>query len=102
TRDETARFSGILRDGRVQLFDFELGPKSIITAPAYPRRIEPGWWEVRGLAWSGAGRIARVEVSVDAGAAWHTAALDEPVLPSAHTRFRFPWQWNGKATVLLS
>jgi sulfane dehydrogenase subunit SoxC len=101
-RDETARFSGILRDGRVRMFDFELGPKSIITAPAYPRRIDAGWWEIRGLAWSGAGRIARVEVSVDGGAAWHAAALDEPVLPKAHTRFRFPWRWHGAAAVLLS
>jgi sulfane dehydrogenase subunit SoxC len=102
TRDETARFSGILPDGRVQLFSFELGPKSIITSPAYPRTIEAGWWEIRGLAWSGAGRIARVEISVDGGAAWHPAELDGPVLSRAHTRFRSRWRWDGRPAVLLS
>ena len=102
TRDETARYSTILRDGRVRLFDFELGPKSIITSPAYPRTVDVGWWEIRGLAWSGAGRIARVEISVDAGATWQDARLDAPVLPRAHTRFRYPWRWDGGATALCS
>jgi sulfane dehydrogenase subunit SoxC len=102
TRDETARFSTILRDGRVRLFDFELGPKSIITTPAYPRTLEPGWWEIRGLAWSGAGRIAHVEVSVDGGVTWRAAELDGPVLPRAHTRFREGWRWDGSDAVLLS
>jgi sulfane dehydrogenase subunit SoxC len=101
TRDETARFSAILRDGRVQLFDFELGPKSIITSPAYPRTIEPGWWEIRGLAWSGAGRVAHVDVSVDGGASWQRAELGA-ALPKAHTRFRHRWRWDGSAAVLLS
>jgi sulfane dehydrogenase subunit SoxC len=57
---------------------------------------------VRGLAWSGRGRITRVEVSADGGKTWHTATLDEPVLPKCHTRFRYPWQWDGKAAMLMS
>ena len=102
TRDETARFSKILRDGHVQVYDCELGPKSIITSPAYPSVIAPGWWEIRGLAWSGAGRVARVDVSVDGGASWQRAELDAPVLPKAHTRFRLPWRWTGQPALLQS
>jgi sulfane dehydrogenase subunit SoxC len=102
TREETARYSDILRDGRVRVFNFEMGPKSIITSPAFPRTLEAGWWEIRGLAWSGAGRVARVDVSTDGGATWQAAELGEPVLPKAHTRFRLPWQWSGAPAVLLS
>ena len=55
-----------------------------------------------GLAWSGRGRIQRVEVSTDGGTSWHLAALQEPVLPICHTRFRFPWWWDGEPAVLQS
>jgi hypothetical protein len=48
------------------------------------------------FAWSGRGKIARVEISTDGGTSWSLAALQEPVLPICQTRFRFPWIWNGK------
>jgi len=101
-REETVRYSNILPDGRVRVFESELGVKSIITFPAFPRQIAPGWWEIRGLAWSGRGRIARVEVSTDGGTRWSTAELDDPVLPKAHTRFRARWRWTGGTAVLVS
>jgi sulfane dehydrogenase subunit SoxC len=62
----------------------------------------PGFYEVTGLAWTGRGRIARVEVSADGGKNWKLAALQEPVLPICTTRFRFPWFWNGQPVVLQS
>jgi sulfane dehydrogenase subunit SoxC len=102
TREETARYSDIERDGRVRVFAFEMGPKSIITAPAFPRTLRAGWWEIRGLAWSGAGRVAQVDLSTDGGATWQAAELGEPVLPKAHTRFRLPWRWTGAPAILLS
>ena len=61
-----------------------------------------GPWEIRGIAWSGRGKITRVEVSADGGQTWSDAELDEPVLPIAHTRFRAPWNWSGTETVLQS
>jgi sulfane dehydrogenase subunit SoxC len=61
-----------------------------------------GPWEIRGLAWSGRGRIARVEVSTDGGKSWNEAALDDPVLPQSHTRFRYPWIWDGQEAILTS
>ena len=50
----------------------------------------------RGLAWSGRGRISRVDVSADGGKTWRAATLDEPVLPKCHTRFRLPWQMGRR------
>jgi sulfane dehydrogenase subunit SoxC len=63
---------------------------------------QKGWWEISGLAWSGRGRIAAVDVSMDGGRRWARADLDDPVLPKCHTRFRFLWNWKGGEAVLMS
>jgi sulfane dehydrogenase subunit SoxC len=76
--------------------------RSIITFPAYPVVLEKGWVEIRGLAWSGRGRIRAVDVSTDGGRAWQPAALDALVLPKAQTRFRYLWKWDGKEAEILS
>ncbi|MDP2320739.1 MAG: sulfite dehydrogenase [Acidobacteriota bacterium] len=103
TREETSKYTDPLPDGTARIFSLDMDAKSLITEPAFPDRLTgPGWWEVRGLAWSGRGKIARVEVSVDAGKTWQPATLDEPVLPKCHTRFRFPFEWKGGETTLLS
>ena len=41
-------------------------------------------------------------VSADGGKSWAQAALQEPVLPKAFTRFRMPWRWDGGPAVLQS
>jgi sulfane dehydrogenase subunit SoxC len=85
------------------MFSLVMDAKSLITSPAYPDRLSgAGWREIRGLAWSGRGRITRVEVSDDGGRTWQDATLDEPVLPKCHTRFRWPWRWNGSEAALVS
>ena len=61
-----------------------------------------GWVEINGIAWSGYGRIQRVDVSTDAGKTWAPARLQEPVLPKAHTRFRHLWNWTGSEAVIMS
>ena len=102
-KDETSRYTDPLPDGTARQFSFVMDAKSIITHPAYPDRIAaPGWTEIRGLAWSGRGRIERVDVSTDGGRTWTAAELQEPVLSRAHTRFRLPWKWDGRAAVLAS
>ena len=55
-----------------------------------------------GIAWSGRGTITKVEVTTDAGGTWNEALLQMPVLPRAHTRFRWSWTWNGDEAVLQS
>jgi sulfane dehydrogenase subunit SoxC len=103
TREETSKYTDPLPDGTARMFSLVMDAKSLITEPSHPDKLEGhGWREVRGLAWSGRGRITRVEVSTDGGKTWQNATLDEPVLPKCHTRFRLPWQWNGGDAVLMS
>jgi sulfane dehydrogenase subunit SoxC len=102
TREETSKYTEILKDGTVRQFSFVMDARSIITYPSYPKTLEPGWIELRGIAWSGRGRIARVEVSLDEGRSWQAADLQEPVLPKAHTRFRYLWRWTGGEATVLS
>ena len=103
TRYETAQYTFSEPDGKSAQFAFVLEAKSAIIRPSGGMTIpEPGFWEVTGLAWSGRGRITRVEVSADGGQTWGEAELQEPVLPICHTRFRFPWVWDGSEAVLQS
>jgi sulfane dehydrogenase subunit SoxC len=103
TREETSKYTDPLPDGTARIFSFDMDPKSTITYPTYPVRLrDPGWYEISGLAWSGRGRIQRVDVSADGGQRWERAALDEPVLPKCHTRFRLAWRWTGKPALLMS
>ena len=103
TREETSKYSWIMPDGSVRQFNFLMEAKSVITFPSGGHTLEgPGFYEILGLAWSGSGRIAKVEVSVDGGASWLAAALQEPVLPKCLTRFRVPWRWDGAPAMLTS
>ena len=103
TREETSKYTDPLPDGTSRQFSLVMDAKSIITEPAFPDRLtSPGWWEIRGIAWTGRGKITRVDVSADGGKTWRAATLDEPVLPKCHTRFRLPWQWTGSEAVLMS
>jgi len=71
-----------------------------------PRREQklpaPGLYELAGLAWSGRGRIDAVEITTDGGHTWVNAALQEPRLPIALTRFRLPWRFEGRDTRIAS
>jgi sulfane dehydrogenase subunit SoxC len=101
TREETSKYTYPVKD-RIQQFSFEMDARSIITYPAFPQQVEKGWIEIRGIAWSGWGRITKVEISTDAGRSWQEARLQQPVLDKAHTGFRYLWQWNGETTEILS
>lgn len=103
TKDETSKYSDLRHDGIAELFTFPMGVKSLITSPSPGLSLgAAGVYQVSGIAWSGGGRIRRVEVSADGGRSWADAALDEHVLPKCLTRFRSPWRWNGGPAVLMS
>ncbi|HCE02240.1 MAG TPA: sulfite dehydrogenase [Acidobacteria bacterium] len=103
TREETSKYTDPLGDGNtVRQFSFVMDARSIITDPAFPLVIEPGWHEIRGLAWSGRGRITAVDVSADGGTTWQAATLQGPVLPKAHVRFRHRWEWSGSPAEIMS
>jgi len=103
TREETSKYTDLLPSGKAVQFSFEMDAKSVITSPSGEMTLDgPGFHEITGIAWSGRGAIRRVDVSVDGGKTWRNAALQSPVLPICHTRFRLPWRWDGKDAVLQS
>jgi sulfane dehydrogenase subunit SoxC len=103
SRDETSKYTDLMPDGVAREFTFYMEAKSIITRPSGGQQLkQPGFHEITGIAWSGHGKIKRVDVSVDDGKSWQEARLQEPVLTRALTRFRLPWQWDGQPAVIQS
>jgi sulfane dehydrogenase subunit SoxC len=103
TRMESTGHASLMPDGMARQFSFVMEAKSVITFPSGGQQLGgPGFYEIRGLAWSGRGLVRRVEVSTDDGKTWQDARLQEPVLPRAHTRFRLDWPWDGREAVLQS
>ncbi len=103
SKDETSKYSDLNDEGIATLFTFPMGVKSVITSPSHGMTMGPaGTYQVSGIAWSGSGKIRRVEVSADGGQSWADAALDEHVLSKCLTRFRSAWQWDGGPAVIMS
>jgi sulfane dehydrogenase subunit SoxC len=104
TREETSKYSDIItKTGKARQFTFTMEAKSVITFPSGEAKLPgPGFYEITGLAWTGRGKIARVEVTSDGGKTWHLASLQDPILPIAQTRFRYPWVWDGSPAVIGS
>ena len=102
-RNETARYTDLLPSGKARMFSYVMDAKSLITRPSAGMVLAGvGVYQIIGLAWSGRGKIARVEVSADAGRSWAEAALDEPIHSKCFTRFRIPWRWDGHPVTLMS
>ena len=102
-RNETARYTELQPSGKARMFTFVMDAKSLITSPSPGQKLDgKGVYQIRGLAWTGRGRIRSVDVSTDGGAHWAQAQLQEPVLPMAFTRFRIGWDWSGAPALLKS
>jgi sulfane dehydrogenase subunit SoxC len=102
-RDETSKYSDLMPDGKARIFTYQMEAKSVVTFPSGAQTLPgPGLYELTGLAWSGRGRIERVEITTDGGSSWVNASLQEPRLPIAFTRFRLPWRFDGRETVIAS
>jgi sulfane dehydrogenase subunit SoxC len=101
--NETKQYTILRPDGKAWQFYFPQEVKSFITHPSFGMNMQgPGFYEISGIAFSGNGRISKVEVSADGGKSWALAALQEPVLSKAFTRFRIPWNWDGAPATLQS
>jgi len=103
TRNETSKYTHLLPDGKARQFNLRLPVKSVILRPSPGISMQgPGLYQISGLAWTGAGKIAKVEVSTDGGKTWAEAPLDGAAVPMALNRFRMPWRWDGAPCVLMS
>jgi sulfane dehydrogenase subunit SoxC len=100
---ETANYTNLTPDGKASWYEFQVGPKSVITYPSDAHQLPGrGLYEISGLAWSGRGAIGRVEVSTNGGRTWKDAQLQQPVFRKAFTRFRMAWTWDGEETLIQS
>jgi len=103
TREESLHYVDLLPGGLQRQYTWIQEAKSVITSPSGGQvLLDRGYHEIRGLAWSGRGKVRRVDVSTDGGRNWRTAKLQGPILPKALTRFRIDWTWVGGPALLQS
>ncbi|MDQ6621032.1 MAG: sulfite dehydrogenase [Pseudomonadota bacterium] len=103
TREESLHYTDLMPDGIHRQYTWIQEAKSVITSPSGGQFIlDRGYHEIQGLAWSGRGKVKRVDVSTDGGRNWRTARLQDPVLTKCLTRFRIDWQWDGGSALLQS
>ena len=103
TKDETIHYVDLLPDGQHRQYTSIQEVKSVITSPSGGQvLLDKGFHNVSGLAWSGRGKVRKVDVSTDGGRNWRPARIDGAVLSKSLTRFNFDWSWDGKPALLLS
>src|SRR5262245_33753620 len=103
SREETSKYTDLMPDGTARQFTFEMDAKSVITRPSGGDTLSgAGTYQISGLAWSGRGSVARVDITTDGGKTWVLAELQEPILPRAHTRFHWTWRWDGSEALVAS
>jgi len=96
-------FGHLDQDHKEAALSYQIGPKSVITFPSGSQRLPAkGFYEIRGLAWSGGGAIKQVEVSTDGGKKWNKAQFQGTPQRMAHCRFTYPWNWDGNETEIMS
>jgi sulfane dehydrogenase subunit SoxC len=103
TREETSKYTDLLADGKARKFTFVMDAKSVITSPSPQAPLKhKGFTVITGLAWSGRGKIKRVDVSLDGGRSWREAKIDGLVLDKACVRFYAETDWSGQELLLQS
>lgn len=103
TKDETVHYVDLMPDGQSRQYTSIQECKSVVTTPSGGQvLLDKGFYSISGLAWSGRGKIKRVDVSVDGGRNWRTARLESPLLSKCLTRFSLDWVWDGKPALIQS
>ncbi len=103
TKDETLHYVDLMPDGQHRQYTSIQECKSVVTTPSGGQvLVGRGFYDISGLAWSGRGRVRRVDVSVDGGRNWRTARLQTPVLAKCLTRFNLDWVWDGRPALVQS
>jgi len=103
TKDEVIHYVDLMPGGLHRQYSSIQECKSVVTTPSGGQvLLDKGFYNITGLAWSGRGKVKRVDVSVDGGRNWRTARLESPVLSKCLTRFNIDWAWDGKPTLIQS
>ncbi len=103
TKDETVHYVDLMPDGQHRQYTSIQECKSVVTTPSGGQQLlDKGFYNITGLAWSGRGKVKKVDVSVDGGRSWRTARLETPVLSKCLTRFNIDWVWDGKPAIIQS
>ena len=103
TKDEAVHYIDLMPDGQHRQYTSIQECKSVVTTPSGGQMLlDKGFYNITGLAWSGRGKVKRVDVSVDGGRNWRTARLEGPVLSKCLTRFNIDWVWDGKPAIIQS
>jgi len=96
-------YGHLRRDAAGAALGMQWGPKSVITFPSGTNKLpDKGWYEITGLAWSGGGKVAKVEVSTDGGKTWQNAEIKTAANPKADVRFGLMWNWDGNDHLIMS
>jgi len=103
TKDESVHYVDLMPDGMHRQYTSVQECKSVVTTPSGGQvLLDKGFYNITGLAWSGRGKVTKVDVSVDGGNTWRAARLESPVLTKSLTRFNMDWVWDGKPTIIQS
>jgi len=96
-------YGHLTQDPATAALGYQIGPKSVIVHPSGGMQLPgTGYYQVSGLAWSGGGKVARVEVTTDGGETWFDAEIRGEPQSMAHTQFAFDWEWDGSECELQS
>jgi sulfane dehydrogenase subunit SoxC len=102
-KDEVLHYVDLMPDGLHRQYTSTQEVKSVVTTPSGGQvLLDRGFFQVTGLAWSGRGKVRRVDVSVDGGRNWRTAQLQAPILDKCLSRFSIDWVWDGKPALIQS
>ncbi|MDU8929074.1 sulfite dehydrogenase [Alisedimentitalea sp. MJ-SS2] len=104
SREETSKYTDTLEDGTSRKWTWVMDAKSVVTSPSPQAPIKHGHGPlvITGLAWSGRGKITRVDISKDGGMTWETARLAAEGQDKALTRFYLDTEWTGEEMFLQS
>ena len=103
TKDEVLHYIDLMPGGVHRQYTSTQECKSVITTPSGGQLLlDKGFYNISGIAWSGKGKVRRVDVSVDGGRNWRTARLESPVLSKCLTRFNLDWVWDGSPALVQS
>jgi len=102
-KDEAIHYMDLLPSGQHRQYSGIQECKSVVTTPSGGQvLLDKGFYNITGLAWSGKGKIKKVDVSVDGGRNWRSTRLQGPVMSKALTRFNIDWVWDGKPAIIQS